>query len=515
MRCSTDEQAERSDYNTLENQKQLIKDYLSVRQRSGESTGWEMAGFYVDDGYSGKSMDRPELRRLLTDVQEGVVQAVVVYKMDRITRSLSDFFAMDRMMGENGCSLVSVKEQFDTSTPMGRATRNLLLVFAELERETNSERVRDKMYSEARMGRHLGGSTPYAFDVVDKKLVPRDDEAKVVRLIYDKYVETRSYYAVRDYINGLGHRTRIRPTKNGPVGGGKWTGQSIEKILHNPRYKGTYTYDHVEIPNHHEAIVDPETWDLAQTLKISRVRPPKPRPEGYEGHTYLLQGLIECPRCGTRMSPYMVSHRRQHHRNKPYTAYYECGRGHRYPAGEKCPVGRYNAERLEAAVLGKIAQLEADPVSLRHLLDKVDASENGSEARTRMLEVQEALRGVRGKIENLVEAVAAGTGLKAVEKRLFELEREEQALAGEALALESQVGRRREPIVVDDVRRWFRGIREILRHATPEERKKIVSGFVRKVEAKDKEAARVTYNILPELPPADLGSCLEQRWLGT
>jgi DNA invertase Pin-like site-specific DNA recombinase len=225
VRCSTEDQSARSDFNTLDNQKLLITRHVNLRAAGGDRV--ELAGFYVDDGYSGKNMERPGLARLLHDIEQGEVQMVVVYKMDRITRSLSDFFQMDAVMEEHGCSLVSFKEQFDTSTPMGRAMRSILLVFAQLERETNGERVRDKMHTEARLGRFQGGQVPFGFNVVDKKLVPNPDEAPVVRLIFEKYAETRSLSAVRDTLIALGHRTRRREAKGRPVGGGHFTLQGI------------------------------------------------------------------------------------------------------------------------------------------------------------------------------------------------------------------------------------------------------------------------------------------------
>lgn len=510
VRCS-DEGQSVSDFNTLDNQKNVIAHYVEGQVGLGEP--WELVGYYVDDGFSGKNLERPELSRLLRSVQSGEIDAVVVYKLDRITRSISDFFHIDRLMSEQECRLVSVKEHLDTSTPLGRLLRTILLAFAEMEREVNSERVRDKMLAEARLGRHLGGATPYGYDVLDRKLVPNPDEASVVKMIFAKYVETRSLATVRDYINGLGYRTRLRETKAGLRGGGKWTIQTLEKMIQNVRYKGTYAFEDIEIPESHEAIVDPEMWDLAQKVKAMRVRPARPKPAGFVGHTYLLQGLIDCDSCGTRMTPSIVDHRSKYHRNKPYTAYYECGRSHRYPAGEKCPVGRYNAERVEAAVLGRVWELEADPVALQTLLDTIDTCDEDIAARVRLDEVQEALRGVRTKIGNLVEAVASGQGIKTLEMRLRELEREETALATEATALQGQIGRDREPLDVEDVRRWFRDIRDLLKEATHEERKKIVGGLVRKVEPKSKEAVRVTYNVLPDLPPSELSSCLNQRWL--
>ena len=511
VRCSDEEQSSRSDYNTLEAQRNMIEQYVSLRVSTGAE--WEMGEVYVDDGFSGKNMERPALARLLRDVEAGLYQVVVVYKLDRITRNIADFFRMDDVLEQQGCSLVSVKENLDTSTPMGRAMRNILLVFAQLERETNSERVRDKMLAEAKLGRHLGGNKPYGFDVKDRKLVVIPEEAKVVRLMYEKYVETRSLSRVRDYINGLGYRTRTRQWKGRPVGGKPWTMQNLEQILHSPRYKGTYTFDSVEVPDNHEAIVSTELWELAQKVQVSRSRLAKGTIGGFDKHVYLLQGAVECACCGSKMTPHHVDHTNNPRKKKPYTAYYVCTKTQRYRDDGKCPVSRYNAERLEEAVLGKLEALEHDPRTLGRLLETLDASEEDAAKRQRLTELRQALPSVRGKISNLVEAVAEGTALASLAPRLAELERQERELAVEAAALETALGREKEPLDLEDVRRWFRDIRELMMEAGPEKRKRIMQGLVRKVEAKGKEAVRVTYTIAPSLPPEALGSSLNQAWL--
>ncbi len=505
-RCSTEEQSARTDFNTLDNQKGLIGQHVALKEATGEP--WKLAGFYVDDGFSGKNMERPELRRLMVDIQSGCIDVVVVYKLDRITRSLSDFFEMDRMLEANGCSLVSINENLDTSTPMGKAMRNIMIIFAELERETNSERVRDKMMAEARQGRFLGGNIPYGLRVENRKYLIVPEEAKVVRLMFEKYTETRSVSRVRDSIMGLGYRNRR---------GGKFTSQAIEKILGNVRYRGTYAYNGVEIPDTHEAIVSPEVFEtVQQTVTMYHRKPPTDSGEAMAGHNYLLQGLLECPHCDVLMTPQSVHHNRGHKRNKGYTPYYECGRPHKR-IGEKCPVGRYNAESLEESILDELESLITEPERLEQIMASLEATEDNAAVRERLEELREAMKPIRKQIDNIVQAISNGADFTSLAARLKEFENQDRELKTEAVMLEAVLNRERTHVfTVEDARRWFREVREVLREGGPEERKVVMRGLVRKVEALDKETARVEFNILPAPPEAnhdDHGSSYLQRWL--
>ena len=162
VRCSTEEQQARAEYYTLESQRDYISGYIRFVHPE-----WELADWYEDPGYSGKDTNRPGLQSLLRDLERGKFDVVVVYKLDRITRSLADFFDLDRLFIDHGVSFISVKEQFDTSSPMGRAMRNIALTFAELEREMVAERVKDKMLATVRRGRWPGGTVPFGYDLGD------------------------------------------------------------------------------------------------------------------------------------------------------------------------------------------------------------------------------------------------------------------------------------------------------------------------------------------------------------
>lgn len=192
VRCSTEDQAQ-SDFNTLEHQKQVILDYVERRKNEG----WTLLRFY-EDILSGKNMNRPGLQAMISDCESGLVDAIVFYKFDRISRSLRDFVLMDYQWTQIGVDSVCVTENWDTSTPAGRAMRNIALTFAEFEREQTGERTRNKMYAQAKKGQFCGGQIPFGYVSNDKKLNVVPEEAVYVRKAFELYVETCSLSTVRD-----------------------------------------------------------------------------------------------------------------------------------------------------------------------------------------------------------------------------------------------------------------------------------------------------------------------------
>ncbi len=508
VRCSDEGQAI-SDFNTLDNQREIIARHIqTISMTHGNS--WELSRFYEDSGYSGKNTDRPALEALLADVCAGQLDAVVVYKLDRITRSVADFYDLDRMFERYGVALVSVKEQFDTSTPIGRMMRNMALAFAQMERETNAERTRDKMYAEARRGRYLGGQIPYGYRLEDRKFVPDPEEAPAVRMMFEKYAETRSFAATRDFVNAFGFRTRVRTQKGRQTGGKFWTIQGIESILQKPRYKGVYTYGDIELEDQHEAIVSTDLWNLVNSVDSIRQRSSDVRVD----HPYVLQGLVFCPHCGGRMTPYHVKHNDGRKRPKPYTAYYECMQKHKVPTMEKCPVGRYNAEKLERTLIKQIEKLSEDPEALKVVLEGVDLDEENEATRQRLSEVREALERIEPQIANLVDAVASGVSSSSVQQRLAEFERQQQALKAEEMILKADLSRcEQDTLEIGDVQLMLGQFITIYRQMGPEDQKQMMQRLVRRVEASDKKNVEVTLNALPPLSDADSCSSVSTDWL--
>lgn len=260
-RKSTDEGLDQT-FNSLDAQRAACSAYIS--SQVGE--GWtELASDYDDGGYSGGSLDRPALKRLLADIAVGRVKVVVVYKVDRLTRSLADFAKIIEILEEHDASFVSVTQQFSTTSSMGRLTLNVLLSFAQFEREVTAERIRDKIAASKKKGMWMGGVVPLGYDAVDRKLVINEAEAATVRTIFELYRQYANTRLVKEEADRLGLRTKKRARRYGSRRGGEpFIRGHINHILINRLYIGEITHKGTSYPGEHGPIIDRELWDMVQ-----------------------------------------------------------------------------------------------------------------------------------------------------------------------------------------------------------------------------------------------------------
>ena len=260
-RKSTDEGLDQA-FNSLQAQREACVSY--IRSQAGE--GWTVVKTTYDDGgISGATMNRPALQRLLADVESRRIDIVVVYKVDRLTRSLSDFARIVDIFDAHGVSFVSVTQQFNTTSSMGRLTLNVLLSFAQFEREVTAERIRDKIAASKRKGMWMGGVVPLGYDAVDRKLVINEAGASTIRLIYDLYLETASVPAVSRELDRRGIQTRPRRSdvERSRYGGRFFRGH-LSRILSNPLYIGEVEHKGARYPGEHTPIIDRAVWDAVQ-----------------------------------------------------------------------------------------------------------------------------------------------------------------------------------------------------------------------------------------------------------
>jgi len=262
-RKSSDEGLEQS-FHSLHAQRDACEAYIASQKHEG----WVgLPQLYDDGGLSGGSMDRPALRRLLDDVKAGLVDIVVVYKVDRLTRSLADFAKLTELFDAHGTSFVSVTQQFNTSTSMGRLTLNVLLSFAQFEREVAGERIRDKIALSKRRGMWVGGLPPLGYDGIDRKLVVNVAEAETVRLIFQRYLDIGSIAALKEALDGAGIRSKRRCFSDGrEVGDVPLSRGAIYQILRNHLYRGEIAHRGEVHRGNHEAIIDAETWAAVQAM---------------------------------------------------------------------------------------------------------------------------------------------------------------------------------------------------------------------------------------------------------
>jgi site-specific DNA recombinase len=262
-RKSSEEGLEQA-FNSLDAQREACSAFI-LSQKHG---GWAiLPTLYDDGGFSGGTMDRPALQRLLSDISAGKVDIVVVYKIDRLTRSLFDFAKIMEAFDAWGVSFVSVTQQFNTTTSMGRLTLNVLLSFAQFEREVAGERIRDKIAASKKKGMWMGGLPSLGYDVQNRKLVVNEEEARTVLHIFQRYVELRSVRALQTELNAAGIRSKRRTLADGtPCGGEKLSRGALYLMLQNRIYRGEITHRGNAYPGEHPAIVDKQLWDAVQTI---------------------------------------------------------------------------------------------------------------------------------------------------------------------------------------------------------------------------------------------------------
>ena len=250
------------DFNSLDAQRESAEAYI----KSQAHEGWRLVRERFDDGgYSGGSTDRPALQHLLDRIRERRVDVVVVYKVDRLTRSLADFAKLVELFDAHGVSFVSVTQAFNTTTSMGRLTLNVLLSFAQFEREVTGERIRDKIAASKKKGLWMGGIVPLGYRLDERKLYVDGDEAAAVRLIFDLYLELGSIRALQRELKRRDLRTRVRTLATGnTVGGVHLTNGPLSYILRNRHYLGEINHHGRSWPGEHPAIIDPETFEKVQ-----------------------------------------------------------------------------------------------------------------------------------------------------------------------------------------------------------------------------------------------------------
>src|SRR4030081_192386 len=267
IRCAiytrkSSEEGLEQEFNSLQAQREACEAFI----KSQRHEGWVcVPDGYDDGGLSGATMERPALQQLLAEIQAGRVDIVVVYKVDRLTRSLADFAKIVEILDARGGSFVSVTQQFNTTTSMGRLTLNVLLSFAQFEREVTGERIRDKIAASKKRGMWMGGWVPLGYDRKDRTLTINETEALTVRAIFDLFLKLKNVQRVQTELVRLNLTTKPYATPRGrAIGGSSFARGHIYKILSNPLYKGEIEHRGVRYPGQHPPLIDGATWDAVQ-----------------------------------------------------------------------------------------------------------------------------------------------------------------------------------------------------------------------------------------------------------
>ena len=415
-RKSTDEGLDQ-DFNSLDAQRESAEAYIL----SHKHEGWVcLPERYDDGGFTGGNMERPALKRLLADIEAGEIDCVVVYKVDRLSRSLLDFARIMETFEKHGVSFVSVTQQFNTTNSMGRLTMNILLSFAQFEREIIAERTRDKMSAARRKGKWMGGGLVLGYDVAPRggRLIVNEEEAAQVRAIYELYLEHRSLIPVVRELDRRGWRNKGWITKKGNErGGAPFTKNTLFRLLTNVIYIGKVSYKGTIYPGEHDAIVDAKVWKRVQELLRRNGR--NGGKEVRNKYEALLKGLLYCVPCNTAMV-----HTYTAKKNGRRYRYYVCLNAQQR-GWDACPTKSVNAHDLETFVVDHIRGLGTDGEIVAETIRQVR-----EKSEKRMIELERERRTLERKLRRLhtklrelaLRPAAPGSDVSPTADRLADLQ---------------------------------------------------------------------------------------------
>jgi site-specific DNA recombinase len=464
-RKSTDEGLNQ-DFNSLDAQREAAEAYILSQRHAG----WTLVpNEYSDGGYTGANIERPSVRQLLADIEAGKVDCVVVYKVDRLSRSLIDFARMMELFEKRGVCFVSITQQFNTNTPLGRLTLNILLSFAQFEREIISERTRDKQVAARKKGKWTGGHILLGYDLDSRagKLMVNPEEAERVRKMFRLYLEDTPVLEIVQRFDRLGWRNKEWTTQDGKLYGGSPLRRChIYKLLGNILYTGQVKVGDEIFPGEHEAIIDRQTFELAQSkLKENTWKAGNPHRVKVDA---LLRGIIYCSCCGSGMySTYSANKQRRYR-------YYVCYRSQQKLEGY-CTSRAVSAPSVEDAVVESIRRVGVNPEVL---------AETARVARQHLAEIVTGLRRElntrNGRIKNLKSQIARLRNSDAA--RLAEVQ--EQLAAGENRAeqLRKEILRReKQKIDEKELQRTMESFDEVWKAMNLDEQRDLLGQLVEKV----------------------------------
>jgi site-specific DNA recombinase len=422
------------DFNSLDAQRSAVEAYITSQRENG----WVALPEHYDDyGYTGANTDRPAFKRLMADVEAGKVDAVAVYKIDRLSRSLLDFSKLMETFREHDVTFVSITQQFSTSTPVGRMTLNLLATFAEFEREQISERTRDKMHAARKRGMYVGGRPVLGYKVVDRKLVPVAEEAQRVRDIFELFVGLGSVMRTVEELNRRGWRMKSWDGKDGKTRHGRhFDRKNVTTILRNATYVGKIDFEGHLYDGKHEGIVPQELWDAARNRFAKNAT--SGAAEFRNKYGALLRGLAECGVCRAAMTHTYTAKRGRQWR------YYECRTIHDRGASA-CPGSRISATKLDEFVIDRIKDIGKDPALVAAAIEaaKRSADARRPEVERDLREAEREVKRLTAERGHLIDGVARGAKglverLEVTDDELEVVGRRARELAAELIALDTR-----------------------------------------------------------------------------
>ena len=469
-RKSTEEGLEQ-EYSSLDAQREAGEAYIASQRHEGW-TG--LPDRYDDGGFTGGNLDRPGLQRLIADIEAGRIDVVVCYKVDRLSRSLLDFARLIELFDHSGVSFVSVTQNFQTTTSMGRLTLNILLSFAQFERELIGERVRDKIAGAKRKGKFCGGCLILGYDADPNthKLLINPEEAKVVQLIFKRYTQVSSGLVISRELNEQGITRKSWTTRKGVLRPGKpWNSKQIYNVLNNRTYLGETKHKDKIYPGEHEAIISRELWDKVHSLI-------QHNPESGKRRAYrvpaLLRGIIHCGHCGCALTVSYTTRKGKMYR------YYVCSTASKM-GYDTCPVRTVAAGEIEQAVVGQLRAVFNTPeiIAQTYLQAKTLGTQEAERLRKEKTDQELALLQLRTRISDLVVSDRSDEDARNEIRRLgndvAEAQTRLEMIASELQALEQH------QITEEEVCQSLRALDPVWNELYPAEQRRVVQLLVEDV----------------------------------
>ena len=350
-RVSTDIQAEK-EFSSCESQEEKIKSFITSQNN------WQVFKIYTDAGYTGANTNRPALQKLFEDIKQKKIDIILSYKIDRLTRSPKDFYQLVEFFERYDVDFISITERFDTGTPSGRLLRNIMLTFAQFERELTSERTRDKMLERAKKGLYNGGYAPFGYKRKDKKLLINKKDSEVVRLIFETYIETQSL----DEVYSLLKKKEVKNRNGKP-----FYKTALAFLLRNPAYAGKVKHNNKIYQGIHQPIISEELFELAQSTHQKRIR------KFRVYRNFLFGGLIDCQECNSKMTSCFTNKTKQEKLKRYF--YYRCTATMK-KGWQSCSTKQVSADRIEKYILENLERISMDKNYIETLVFKLNHSSN-------------------------------------------------------------------------------------------------------------------------------------------
>jgi site-specific DNA recombinase len=418
-RVSTYNQSQ-GDYSSLNTQEELLRSFCKTRE-------YELHDTYIDTK-TGTTIEREHLSRLLKDAADKKFDVVIATKLDRISRSMKDFFEINEVLASNNIDLVLATQNIDTTSSMGRFNRNVLMAFAEFERDMIAERTKEKLFAQAQKGYWGGGVVPIGYDVKDKKLVVNESEKELVQRIFKYYLENPSSHQVSRRLNEEGYLTKVRVSKNGSkTGGVKFHKNSVKDILRNSVYTGWIKYKNERFSGVHTAIVDKDLFDKVQERIDQSIVETKITVETESPLTLL--GITKCAHCGSLLSTSSTFKKEQ---QKRYY-FYKCSKA-AHQTKEHCPARDIPADALESTVMDALQFLVNDDEFLNSITKQIsgNAGDDINQLNTDITDLKRNQVKISQKLGSLMDRLTDDSKLKTsetVSKTIGDLENQKADIA--------------------------------------------------------------------------------------